>query len=118
MFDEDFFNNAKLGDMFVNSDRFVYLDDEDETIILTKIGEHIRIDHYAKNLQAIFDQNHAASMAFNATGRLGNQVTHASIPTTLYNDWKRRGIMGDEKLLRRHLNDSDYSKFRTNSLKV
>ena len=118
MIDNNTFNEAKLGDMFVTSDRFVYHEDDDELIIMTRIGDQIRIDHYAKNLQAVFDANHEEAVAFSRTGKLGNQVKHASIPATLYNDWKRRGIMDDKKLLRRHLNDSDYSKFRTNSLVV
>ncbi|CVI61023.1 hypothetical protein CFBP4996_15340 [Agrobacterium leguminum] len=118
MIDENTFNDAKLGDMFITSDRYVVVDDDDELIVMTKIGDQIKIDHYAKNLQAIFDQNAEEAAAFSRTGKLGSQVKVASIPTTLYNHWKKLGIMDDNRLLKRKLNDSDYSKFRTNTLKV
>lgn len=81
--------------------------DGDKLIITTEYNDDV--------VKALMDQNQREANAFNATGSHGNIVKVASIPSGLYYDWQRQGITQDPEAMRRRLNDSDYSKFRTTS---
>lgn len=84
--------------------------DGDKLIITTEYNDDI--------VNALLEQNKREANAFNSTGSHGSIVKVASIPTGLYHDWKRQGITSDPVAMKRRLNDSDFSKFRTNDWKL
>jgi hypothetical protein len=64
-------------------------------------------------VQELFDLN-AERRAENAGARWGDGAVAASIPMNLYFEkFAEAKQAGDEKYVKRLLNDSDYSKFRT-----
>lgn len=80
--------------------------DGDKLIITTEYNDDL--------VKALLDQNQREANAFNSSGSHGPIVKVASIPTGLYQEWKRQGITDDPEAMRRRLNDADYRKFRTN----
>ncbi|QRM56858.1 hypothetical protein F3Y30_09450 [Sinorhizobium sp. BG8] len=97
---------------------FVLVDDADKTVYVTRDGELMYVTTEWKNLSAVLEANARAAAEFSKTQKLGDMERVASIPLGVYHQWANEGIMDDDKALARRLNDVDFSKFRTNSLKV
>jgi hypothetical protein len=110
-------DNFTAGDLVAEGERIIVEDNAEYTVILTREGPNIRTTTITKNetLQAQFEANAAEAADFNATGKHSGMVKVAGIPSTLYFEWLKEGIIDDPVALRRKLNDSDFSKFRTNS---
>jgi len=111
-------NTLTAGDLVPDGATIIVEDNANYTVIMTREGSNIRTTTITKRVQALIDQNAAEAADFNATGKLSNMVKVAGIPAELYFQWLREGIVDDPKALARRLNDPDYAKFRTNSLKV
>jgi hypothetical protein len=105
-------------DLVPDGARIVVENNEDYMVVMTRVGDTIRTDTYAKNLQAMFDQNAEEAAEFNATGKHSDMVKVAGIPAHLYFQWLKEGIIDDKKALRKRLNDSEFAKFRTNNWTV
>lgn len=109
--------NFTAGDIL--SDGTLLLEDtHDYTVWLIRDDDKIIIQTDWKNVQALLDANAAEAAEFNRTGNHGNMVKVAGIPIGLYFDWLRQGITDDPEAMRRRLNDSDFSKFRTNNWRL
>ncbi|AYD00919.1 hypothetical protein [Neorhizobium sp. NCHU2750] len=109
-------HNLTAGDL-VTHGTILWEETPEYKVWMTRDGDKLIITTEYKDdvIKALMDQNQREANAFNATGSHGNLVKVASIPTGLYYDWKRQGIVDDPEAMRRRLNDSDYAKFRTNS---
>lgn len=110
-------NELQLGDL-VPHGRLVWEDTPDYIIYLEREGDFIRITREFKNIRAVLEQNAREASDFNSTGKLGEFVKVASVPTGIHYAWDAEGILDDPTALARRLNDADFSKFRTNNLKV
>lgn len=110
-------DNFTAGDLVAEGERIIVEDNEDYTVILTREGNNIRTTTITKTdtLQAQFDANAEEAAEFNSTGKHSNMIKIAGIPSALYFQWLKEGIIDDPQALRRKLNDSDFRKFRTNS---
>lgn len=112
-----FDSNFTAGDL-VTHGTFVLVDDRDKTVYVTRDGDLMYVTTEWKNLSAVLEANARAASEFSKTQKLGDMERVASIPLGVYHQWAAEGIMEDDKALARRLNDSDFSKFRTNNLKV
>lgn len=105
-----------IGDVVPDGATIVWEDNDEKTVTLTRQGDQIIIDTIPKKLQAIFDANAEEAANFNATGSLGNMVKVANIPNDLYWAWRAEGLEPHE--ITNRLNDGDWAKLRTNSLRL
>jgi len=110
-------NQLQLGDL-VTHGRLVWEDTPDYTIFLDREGDYIRITREFKNVRAVLETNAREAAEFNQTGQLGEFVKVASVPIGMHYAWDAEGILDDPTVLARRLNDADFSKFRTNNLRV
>lgn len=108
-------NTLKAGDLVPDGGKVMYSDDAEKTIWLVRQGDKMEIITAWKSLTALFDANAEEAAEFSRSGKHGDIVKVASIPKGLHAMWRAEGILDDKEALRRRLNDSDYSKFRTNS---
>lgn len=104
-----------IGDL-VGRDRIIWEWTPDYRIDVVRRSDGIHIETYYLSLDAVFAENAEAAADFNETGQLSNLERVANIPTGLYHEWKKEGIMDDPDRLNRRLNDGDYAKVRTNNL--
>jgi hypothetical protein len=88
------------------------------TFYMHREGDKLHMKWSSPDLQTLFDANAAEAADFNASGSHGNLVKQASIPSQLYWQWQREGIIDDKVALKRRLNDGDYSKLRTSTWRV
>lgn len=101
------------GDL-VTSGTIVWEDTPTHTVYLTRDGDKLRITTHQK-VDAIIAANARDEADFNYTGRHGDLVRVASLPTSMYFALQRQGITEDPEAMRRILNDGDNAKFRTNT---
>ncbi|NTB86855.1 hypothetical protein [Agrobacterium tumefaciens] len=106
-----------IGDM-VGRDRFIFKETNDVRIDFVRRGDEIHIETYYKTMQAVFDENASLAADFSKNTQLSNLERVASIPTGLYYEWSKEGIIDDPERLKRRLNDSDFAKVRTNGLVI
>ncbi|WP_455918661.1 hypothetical protein [Ensifer canadensis] len=110
--------NITAGDLLTHG---TFLIDETPEcwVWLTREGDQMFISHEMKPhvLQALYDTNQEEANSFNKSGSHG-ETKVASIPIAFYYDLQRRGITDDPEALKRILNNSTYSKFRTNDWTV
>lgn len=99
------------------SDKVLWEDTPDKRVWFIRDGENLIIETEWK-VDALLDANKAKQADFSRNSGLGELVQVASIPTGLYWDWERKGILDDDAAFKRILNDSNYQHLRTNSLKV
>lgn len=104
-----------IGDL-VGRDRIIWEWTPDYRIDVVRRSDGIHIETYYLSLDAVFAENAEAAADFNETGQLSNLERVANIPTGLYHEWKKEGIMDDPDRLNRRLNDADFRKVRTNNL--
>ncbi|AQS63190.1 hypothetical protein G6M17_07775 [Agrobacterium tumefaciens] len=107
----------------VGRDRIVWKDTPDVRVDMVRRGDEIHIETYYKTIQAVFDENAEAAANFSRNSQLNTLQHVAHIPTGLYYEWQKEGIIDnpddpEKKLLKRRLNDSDFSKVRTNGLVI
>lgn len=104
------------GDLITHG-TFLYYHGPDKTVWITREGDKM----YATtewHVDALLEANKEAANSFSATGKLSDLTRVASIPVGVFNRLDKDGIVEDDVALKRFLNDPDYKKFRTNSLKV
>lgn len=106
-----------VGDL-VTHGTFMLYETPDKIVWLTRDGDTMYRTTQWKNVAALLADNQAAANDFNRTGKLGDTVQVASVPYAVHLKWAAEGIVNDPVALARRLNDADYSKFRTNSLRV
>ncbi len=106
-----------IGDL-VTHGTFVWEDDADKTVYITRDGDKMIIRTEWKNVRAVLERNARAASEFNATGRHGEMVRIASVPIGIHEEWEREGILKDDVALSRRLNDADFSKLRVNNWRV
>ncbi|MEW9616023.1 hypothetical protein AB3G45_19600 [Shinella sp. S4-D37] len=111
-------NELEFGDLVLDGQTLVYEDTADYTIYLIREGDYIRIRRDFKNVRAVLEANARAAAEFNSTGQLGEFVKVASVPVGMHYQWDQEGILDDPVALARRLNDADFSKVRTNNLRV
>ena len=69
-----------------------------------------------QNVDGLMDAN---KREYNADhGKWGEFRKVGSIPMTLYHEWKRQGILKDQKALAQKLNDPDFLNFRTRPCRI
>jgi|TARA_R110002167_G_scaffold55865_1_gene158705 phage-related protein len=80
-------------------------------------GETLADDHFiistSQDVTKIIEANKRSEKEVDARAKWGEFSKVASIPLTIYYDLKAKGIVDDEKRLKRWLNDSDNKFFRT-----
>lgn len=109
--------DLNLGDLVPIGHSITWSDTPDYTITITRISDtEAQIDTFYKNLEAMLAVNQAEANEWSRSGKLGDVVKSASIPTGVYYQWKAEGITEDPEAMKRRLNDPNYSKFRTNGL--
>lgn len=106
-----------VGDL-VPSGAIVWEDTPDYTVWLIRDGDNLIVKTDYKNIQALLDLNAAEAADFSKSGKHSDVVKVAGIPIGLYFAWQREGITNDPEAMRRRLNDSDFSKFRTNDWRL
>ncbi|MGY6283614.1 hypothetical protein ACXIT0_12010 [Methylorubrum extorquens] len=99
------------------SERILWEDSPERRIWFIRSGEHLIIETEWK-VDAVLDANKSKQADFSKASSLGDMVQVASIPTGMYWDWQKQGILDDDAAFKRRLNDSDFQHLRTNSLKV
>ncbi|RUP22657.1 hypothetical protein [Methylobacterium sp.] len=99
------------------NEKILWEDTPDKRVWFIRQGEHLIIETEWK-VDAVLDANKSKQADFSKTGALGDFVQVASIPTGMYWDWHKQGILDDDAALKRRLNDSDFQHLRTNNLKV
>lgn len=106
-----------LGDLVPIGSSITWEDTPDYTITITRISDtQAQIDTIYKNIETLLAVNAEQANNFSKTGKLGDTVKAASIPTGIYYQWQKEGITDDPEAMKRRLNDPTYSKFRTNGL--
>lgn len=105
------------GDLITHG-TFMLYDTPDKTVWITRNGDEMYRTTEWKNVDALLAANQAAANEFNRSGPLGDTVQVASVPMAVHLKWAAEGITDDPVALARRLNDGDYSKFRTNNLRV
>lgn len=78
--------------------------DTDEETGMTTFGVDQNVDNIIETNKAEFNADH---------GRFGEWTHVASIPISIYEAWKREGILDDEQEIKRRLNDPQLRFFRT-----
>ena len=86
--------------------QFHNYDPDTDNLVLETVQDVEAITEVNRNLHRLVDEN----AKFGGDG-LGPRV--ASIPMVIYMDLKKRGILDDQKALKRWLNDPDNRHFRT-----
>jgi hypothetical protein len=99
------------------SEKILWEDAPDKRVWFIRDGEHMIIETEWK-IDALLDANKAKQVDFSRTSKLGEMVQVASIPTGMYWDWQKQGILDDDAAFRRRINSSDFQHLRTNNLKV
>jgi hypothetical protein len=110
------YNEFTAGDLITHG-TFLYYTGPDKTVWITREGDRMYTTT-EWHVDALIEANKAAANSFSRSGGLGDMVRVASIPVGLLNKWSDEGIVDDPTAFARRLNDSDFSKFRTNNLKV
>lgn len=108
-------HNPSIGDLLPQNGTLVWSDDSEKTIWLVRDGDKMEIITRWKSLSALFDANAQEAAEFSRTGTHGDFQKVASVPKGLFAEWRKQGITDDPVAMARKLNDSDYSRFRTNS---
>lgn len=111
-------DNLTAGDLVPDGKTISWTEETGITFYMTRDGEKLHMRWSTPDLQTLLDSNAEAAADFNATGDHGDLVRVASIPSSLYWQWQREGIIDDKVALRRRLNDSDNRKFRTSSWRL
>lgn len=99
------------------SERLLWEETPDKRVWFIRNGENLIIETEWK-VDALLDANKSAQVDFSKTSALGDMVKVASIPTGMYWDWHKQGILDDDAAFKRRLNDGDFQHIRTNNLKV
>jgi hypothetical protein len=99
------------------SEKILWEDTPDKRVWFIRTGEHLIIETEWK-VDAVLDANKSAQASFSKSSGLGEMVQVATIPTGMYWDWQKQGILDDDAAFKRRLNDSDFQHLRTNTLKV
>lgn len=99
------------------NEKILWEDTPDKRVWFIREGDNLIIETEWK-VDAVLDANKGKQADFSNTGALGDFVQVASIPTGMYWDWHKQGILDDDAALKRRLNDSDFQHLRTNNLKV
>ncbi len=99
------------------NEKILWEDTPDKRVWFIREGDNLIIETEWK-VDAVLDANKSKQADFSKTGALGDFVQVASIPTGMYWDWHKQGILDDDAALKRRLNDSDFQHLRTNNLKV
>lgn len=99
------------------SDRVLWEDTGDKRVWFIRDGDNMIIET-EWNVDAVLDANKSAQADFSKTTKQSELVQVATIPTGMYWDWYRQGIVNDDEAFKRRLNDSDFRHVRTNSLRV
>ncbi len=99
------------------NEKILWEDTPDKRVWFIREGDNLIIETEWK-VDAVLDANKSKQADFSSTGALGDIVQVASIPTGMYWDWHKKGILDDDAALKRRLNDSDFQHLRTNNLKV
>ncbi|XUY25852.1 hypothetical protein RMR21_009565 [Agrobacterium sp. rho-8.1] len=115
MIDED---NLNVGDWIPEGTSRVLIDDERRRVVIHRIGNGWFQTIEPKTLEEQFAINAQEANEFSRTQKLGENQKVSSMPPEIYYWLKEQGIADNPERLKRWLNDSDNSKFRTNSLRV
>jgi hypothetical protein len=99
------------------SEKILWEQTPEKRVWFIRNGEHLVIET-EWTVDSLLDDNKAKQADYSSTGKLGEMVQVASIPTGMYWDWQRQGILDDDAAFRRRINSSDYQHLRTNNLKV
>ena len=99
------------------NEKILWEDTPDKRVWFIRQGDHLIIETEWK-IDAVLDANKSKQADFSKASALGDIVQVASIPTGMYWDWHKQGIIDDDAALKRRLNDSDFQHLRTNNLKV
>jgi hypothetical protein len=110
------YNEFTAGDLITHG-TFLFYHGPEKTVWVTREGDQMYTTT-EWNVEHLLEQNKAAANDFSRSGGLGDMVRVASVPVGVLNKWSDEGIVEDPVAFARRLNDSDYSKFRVNSLRV
>ena len=99
------------------NEKFLWEDTPDKRVWFIRDGDKIIIETERK-IDVVLDANKRAQADFSRTSGLGDMAKVATIPTGLYWDWHKQGILDDDAAFKRRINSSDFQHLRTNTLKV
>ena len=110
------YNQLTAGDLITHG-TFLAYSVPGKNVWVTRDGDQMYVT-VETDVTALIEANQAAANSFSRSGGLGDMVRVASVPANIAAQWRNEGISDDPVALARRLNDSDFSKFRTNNLKV
>ncbi|TQX87143.1 MULTISPECIES: hypothetical protein [unclassified Rhizobium] len=115
---EDTFLALTMNEVVPDGATICVEDDETKTVYWKRSGDKIEQVTCWKNVSAVLEANLAEAKEFSRTGKLSELVKVASVPIGLHYDWKAKGYTEDPVKMARLLNDPDFAKLRTNTLRV